>query len=255
MLYTRKYKYKYMKKELYRAFYDSSSRVFHNVNSFFAVVTIIAVVSISFETVSSLNRYSHIFATIEYVTVTLFLVEYIARVIAAKKPLAYIFSFFGIIDLLSIVPTFLGLANFSFLKTARFIRILRVFRILRLFRFTYDHFKDTQKVITDENDVHSKSFWLKVEMYIIIFTIAALLSASAIYFAEGERSSFANIPMALLWSTKVLLGGVYSQGVQTVMGEVVVIITRCVGLILFGLLVNIVGGALQKLLFGSKSKS
>ncbi len=239
-----------MKNALHKAFYKPESKYFSLVNDFFAIVTIIAILGIILETVERLSPYAKIFLIVEYITVFLFTCEYIARILAHKKPLSYIFSFFGFIDLVSILPTFFGFANLSFLKSTRILRMLRFFRLLRLVRIMYTSIRQNEGAFDEEENIHSKSFWLKIEIYIIVFTIAATFGASAMWFMEGNREEFANIPVALLWSTKVLLGGVASTSANTPWGEIIVIITRFIGLILFGLLVNIIGGILKKILFG-----
>ena len=90
----------------HKAFTDSSTRLFHYVNDFFALLTIISIVSVVLETVPSLQTYSQIFFIIEWVAVLLFTVEYVGRTIASKPIWKYPTSFFGYVDLVSIVPTF-----------------------------------------------------------------------------------------------------------------------------------------------------
>lgn len=240
-----------MQKFLRTIFHDRDSLAFKRANDFFAWMTVIAVGAVALETVEELSPYRGFFLLIEYAVVFIFTCEYLGRIVAASKPLKYMTSFFGIIDLLAILPTLVGLTNLSFLKSVRVLRMVRFLRLFRLLRILHDRIESQSlQKNDDEEDIHSESFWLKIEIYIVLFVMVALTSAAAIWLVEGSQETFKNIPLAAIWSTKILLGGVFSEGAQTVVGELIVITTRFLGLILFGLLINIVGGALKKILFG-----
>ncbi len=229
-------------------FNDVNSRYFLIVNDFFAILTIVSILAIVLETVDSLSKYSGIFLTIEFVTVFFFTLEYIGRIIAAKKPWSYIFSFFGLIDLISIVPTYIGIANLTFLKSARLLRMMRFLRMVRLTKLLR-----MKKAHSDiEEHGHDSLFSMTLQIYFLSMLSVILLSATLIWFFEGGRDVFANIPVSMIWSTKVLLGGVPQAMPNTISGEFVTIFTRFMGLILFSLLISIVGGSIKKLLLGSE---
>ncbi len=232
----------------YKAFNDVNSRTFVFVNDFFAILTIISVLVIVLETIQSFSVYADIFLYIEFGTVFFFSLEYIGRLIAAERPLKYAYSFFGLIDLIAIVPSFLGVINLTFLKSARLLRIMRFLRMVRLAKLVRMHKK--QEDI--ENHGHNELFSLTMQIYVVAFVSAMLFSATMIWFFESEYVEFSNIPYAMIWSSKVLLGGVSQTMPHTVAGEIVVIATRFMGLILFSLLISIVGGSVKKLLLGSK---
>lgn len=230
------------------AFNDINSRYFVPVNDFFAVLTIISILSIVLETVDALAKYQYFFLSIEYITVFFFTLEYIGRVIAAKRPWSYVFSFFGIIDLVAIVPTFLGIANFTFLKSVRLLRLLRFLRMVRLAKLL----RIQRKHEDIEKHGHDQLFSLTMQIYIVTLFTVILLSATLMWFVEGDRAVYANIPLAMIWSSKVLLGGVPQAMPQTVPGEVITILTRFMGLVLFSLLISIVGGSVTRLLLGAE---
>ncbi|PID52363.1 MAG: hypothetical protein CR972_02745 [Candidatus Moraniibacteriota bacterium] len=228
-------------------FNNINSRYFVPVNDFFAVLTIISIVAIVLETVEGFTKYEKIFLYIEYFTVFFFSLEYIGRVIAAKRSWSYICSFFGLIDLVAIIPTFLGIANFTFLKSVRLLRLLRFLRMVRLVKLLR-----IQKKHEDiEKNGHDQLFGVTMQIYIVTLFTMILISGTLIWFAEGDRAVYANIPLSMIWSSKVLLGGVPQAMPETIFGEGVVIITRFMGLILFSLLVSIVGGSVTRLLLGT----
>ena len=123
-------------KLLEKAFTDHQSPLYIEVNNFFALITLISVLFIALEAFGSLQRYAGLFNVVEWIVVALFSFEYICRIIAEKRKIKYIFSFYGLTDLIAVLPTYFGLANFSFLKIARITRILRFLRLTRLVKIT-----------------------------------------------------------------------------------------------------------------------
>ncbi len=230
------------------AFHNIHSSYFGPVNDIFAFLTIVSVCGLVLETVHGLAQCTAVFLFIEYVTAFFFACEYIARIIATKRPLRYMFSFFGIVDLLAIVPTFLGIANFTFLKSVRLLRILRFLRMIRLAKLL--RMKRTYEDI--EKHGHDHLFSLTMQIYLVTLFTVILLSATMMWFVEGDRAVFANIPVAMIWSSKVLLGGISQAMPETIFGEIVAVLTRFMGLVLFSLLISIVGGSVARLLFGTE---
>ena len=104
------------------------------------VLIVLSIAAVMVESVESYSvKYEPFLSFFEWSITAIFTVEYILRIISVKKPLKYIFSFYGLIDLVSLLPTYLGLFMFSesisSIKTIRTIRLLRVFRILKLIRY------------------------------------------------------------------------------------------------------------------------
>jgi len=237
-----------MQKTLHKIFYDTSSPAYVRVNDFLAFLTILSILGIVLETVDRLEQYRLVFLVIEYGTVFFFLLEYIGRIIAADVAWKYMTSFFGIIDLVAILPTLLGFGNFTFLKSARILRIVRFLRMVRLAKVA------RLKRHHDDQATHGLAsfFTLTTQIYFMTLLSAITIGGSLMWFLEGYRSVFANIPLAMIWSAKVLLGGTPQAVPDTVFGEFVVIALRFTGLVLFGLLINIIGGGVKRLLFGTK---
>lgn len=124
----------------HKAFYGTNTKLFNVVGDVLSIIIIISVLSIILEWISALSAYHYLFNVIEYVSVAIFTIEYLGRVIGAEKKKDYIFSFWGLIDLLAILPTFLQLANLTLLKLVRALRILRfarTFRLVELLKFEH----------------------------------------------------------------------------------------------------------------------
>lgn len=224
---------------LLRAFTKPQTKIFHIVQDFFAVLTIISIVALVLETVPELNGYAAIFIWIEWVAVLLFTVEYLCRLYVSKPTYKYPCSFFGVIDLVAIVPTFFGLGNFTFLKSARALRIIRLLRMMRLAKVSRAGF-------IDEDALSALS--LSVLIYVVTLLFALLVTGTAMYLVEPEAAAFASIPAGMWWSLKVFMSGIPVAEPTTQLGESLFVLTRFVGLLMLGVLVGVVGNVFRAVL-------
>ena len=232
------------KSELAKALRDPQSRWFYVTNDVLAFFTIISVVAIVLETVPALTKYQYIFDGIEYVVVVVFTVEYVTRWVVTKPGWRYPLSFLGIIDLLAILPTYLGLTNLTFLKTARVVRILSFLRMVRLAKLRHLSRRDPDEQLS--------VYRLNVALYFVSLAGATLLFGNLLYLVEAEAGTYASIPAAMLWTIETFLGGsvTATELPKTVLGEIIGILTRFSGLVLLGLLLTVIGSSVQKLIFG-----
>jgi voltage-gated potassium channel len=228
---------------LQKAFVDSNTKLYRRVSNFFAILTIISIVSLVLETVPSQASYHQIFLIIEWVAVIFFTLEYLGRLLISKPIRKYPLSFFGIVDLVAVLPTFFGLGNFTFLKSARALRIIRLLRMARLAK------------VARSGTVSNESMGILSFNVVIYFTIlltALLITGTAMYLVEPNIPALSSIPAGMWWSFKVYLSGVPVVAPQTVLGEVFFVITRFVGLLLLGLLIGVVGNIFRVLMLGEK---
>lgn len=146
------------------------------------------------------DSYGNYFSVFEIISIVIFSTEYIYRIGHAiykkgrKGAINYIFSFFGIIDLISILPFYLN----QFIQLdGRFLRILRLFRLTRIFKFGRD--STSLKVFT--RALFSVKSELTFTLFLSILTI--LFSASAIYYLENEAQpdKFSSITESIWWAT------------------------------------------------------
>ncbi len=157
-----------------------------------AILTSVLVVML--ESVQSLNiKYGQIFKIVEWVFTLLFTLEYIARIIALNKPIYYIKSFYGIIDLLSILPTFLSLlfVGAHALIVLRIMRLLRIFRVLKLVRF----FSEANKLFSA-----LQSSLPKITVFLLSVVCITLIVGTMMYIIEGGENGFTSIPRSIYWA-------------------------------------------------------
>lgn len=234
-----------MKDKIHKALNDHTTRVFARTQIFIALITVISIASIITETVDSLSRFHGWFLVIEWTSAILFSIEYVARIMTSERKLRYIFSFWGLIDLASIVPTFLSFANLTVLKSARILRLMRLLRIFRMTRIYVTSVQDDKKQKT-QGDVAR----INTVIYFLALFSSIVAFGSAMYVAEQHQPDYANIPLAMIQSAKIVLGGLGQTPATTLPGEIVILFSRLAGLALFGLLISVVGKGLNQLLFG-----
>jgi voltage-gated potassium channel len=125
-----------LKKKIRDVIFESETRYGKIFDVFLIVFILLSVFSIILESVSSFQvKYSHVFYVTEVFFTLIFTVEYFLRVYSSEKRLGYALSFFGIIDLLAVIPTWFAFffTGFKYLLVLRIVRLLRIFRIFKCY--------------------------------------------------------------------------------------------------------------------------
>lgn len=234
-------------------FYDPRAKRFMVVNDVLAFLTLLSIAVIILETVPAFGLLRPVFNGIEYVSVAVFTLEYLGRIIANRRPLRYLLSFFGLVDLLAIAPSYLHLGNLTALKSARMLRILRFLRMLRfakIARLRLDRLRD------QDLENNAALFAINLEIYVSATFTAVVMLGSLMYVFEQNHEGFSTIPMSMLWVFENILGGSISTHTpQTTAGLIVGLLARFAGLVLLGMLIHIVGVVANRVLLGAGPKT
>ena len=159
---------------------------------------ILSVAVVVLESVRSLRaEYSALFLRAEWALTILFTIEYILRLISVRRPVRYATSFFGIIDLMAIVPTYVSLLlpGAQSLIVIRMLRLLRVFRILKLTEYVSE-----ARVITTALRASAR----KISVFLLAVVSLVTIVGAAMYFIEGEKNGFTDIPTSIYWAIVTL---------------------------------------------------
>lgn len=144
------------------------------------------------------NRFSSLFYYLEWMFTILFTIEYFLRIYITKNPFKnYVFSFYGIIDFLAILPTYLSLvvSGTHFMMVIRIFRLLRVFRILKLGRYV------GATEVLKESMINSRH---KIAVFLEIIITIVVLMGSIMYIVEGPENGFTSIPRGIYWAIVTL---------------------------------------------------
>ncbi len=256
----------------------------------------VSCLSLALETVEPwATEYAHIFHIVELAAVAFFTVDYVANVYFAESRIKYIFSFWGLVDLISILPSYLMLLNLSALKGGKALRVVRVVRVLRVLKMV----KMAAQSLALGDVAKRNSIATNLRIYFIALFSVVMISSSLMYYTEGvlyspehvaegqaaldeklkveplpadappeaakflpvdpisgntigeDKRFFTSIPAAMWWSVVTLTTTGYGDMYPvTFWGRVIAGGTMFCGLVLFGLLMNIVGKTLMVALFG-----
>ncbi len=193
-------KYLKWKSRLHEIIYEADTKEGKLFDVVLLFVIIASIVVVMLESVLPIKlQYAYWLNIAEWTITILFSLEYIARVISINKPKEYIFSFYGIIDLLSTIPKYLSfflIGGGGALVALRSLRLLRVFRILKLHQFVgaSDNFIKALKV--------SKA---KILVFLSFVFIMSIILGTVMYLVEyNENSGFTSIPRSVYWSIVTL---------------------------------------------------
>ena len=159
-----------------------------------------SVLAVMLETVAPIEaKYGEILKVLEWVFTIYFTIEYVLRLVCVRRPWRYATSFFGIIDLLAILPTYLSLifAGTHYLAVIRALRLLRVFRIFKL-----AHFMNESTVILRA----LKASRAKITVFLVFILLVVMILGSVMYLIEGGETDtgFTSIPRSVYWAIVTL---------------------------------------------------
>ena len=172
-----------------------AGRAFDIVSMVLIVASVVAVVLESVGWVH--EHFGSVLRTTEWVLTVVFSLEYVARLLAVQRPLRYATSFFGVVDLLSVLPSYLSMLfpGAQALLVVRSLRLLRVFRVLKLARFLGE-----AQVIGTALRASSH----KIAVFLGTVLVIVLIMGALMYVVEGPEHGFTSIPRAIYWAIVTL---------------------------------------------------
>jgi len=163
------------------------------------VVAIVAsVLTVMLDSVPSLHdRWAVQFMLLEWGFTALFTAEYVLRVVCLRQPLRYARSFYGIVDLLAVLPTYLVLffPNIHVLVDVRIIRLLRIFRIFKLTAYVREFQTLTGAIAASAR---------KIQVFLSVVVMAVVVMGSVMYVVEGPENGFTSIPTSIYWAVTTM---------------------------------------------------
>lgn len=200
--------------KLYVIIYEADTRAGKLFDVVLLWLIVLSVVLVMLESVEDINaRYHALFNVAEWIITILFSIEYIARILIVRRPLSYIFSFYGLIDFLSTIPKYLSLllVGTQVLVVFRSLRLLRVFRILKLHQYV----GESQKLM------HAlRASRTKILVFLFAILIICVVLGTVMYLVEDRESGFTSIPKSVYWAIVTLTTVGYGDiAPQTIAGQ------------------------------------
>jgi voltage-gated potassium channel len=212
------------RKKIYAIIFGTNTKAGKTFDVILLWMIILSVTAVVLESVSTFrDAYHNAFISTEWFFTIVFTLEYLLRIYSAPRPFRYMTSFYGIIDLLAILPTYLGLFfdQTPFLLTFRALRLLRMFRVLKLGRYI------------KEAAILVKALQLSIHKIVVFFGAVlalVLILGSMIYLVEGEENGFTSIPQSIYWAiVTVTTVGYGDIAPSTVLGKMLASVAMLTG--------------------------
>ena len=187
-----------LKDELYEIVFEADTVKGKAFDVVLLVAIFMSILVVMLESVKGINKeYAETLYLIEWIITGFFTIEYFLRIWIVKKPTAYIFSFYGIIDFLSVIPSYLGLifGGMSGFIVIRALRLLRIFRILKLSRYV-----SASKILISA----LKASRVKISVFLYSVIMLVIIIGTLMYLIEGEEHGFTSIPRSIYWAIVTL---------------------------------------------------
>ncbi|GAB0155931.1 ion transporter [Chryseobacterium sp. Alg-005] len=182
------------KRFLYRVINRSDTRLGKLFDIVLLILILVSTLIVMMESVPILDKRFHFtFLILEWIISLLFTIEYSLRIAVVKNKKHYIFSFFGIIDFLSLVPFYLSLffPVTKYFLIFRMLRMLRIFRIFNLLDFMNDGYLILRAL---------KNSSRKIYIFLLFLIIFSVIVGSMMFMVEGGRPGFESIPQSIYWA-------------------------------------------------------
>jgi len=185
---------------------------------------LISVTTVVLDSVTALPvLYHRLFFVLEWVFTFIFTTEYLTRIYCSPHRLRYVKSFWGIVDLIAVLPSYLALflVGSNYLAVIRLVRVLRIFRILELFQYTTE-----MRTLT-----HSLAYSRKkMLIFCVAILVLMVIFGALMYSVEGAESGFTSIPKSIYWAIVTLTTVGYGDiSPQTPLGQVLSSIIMLIG--------------------------
>jgi len=183
---------------LYTIIFEADTRAGRRFDQWLIAIILASIAVVILDSVRSIGmRYDTLFEVLEWCFTIAFTLEYLARLLCVRHPLRYALSFFGLVDLLAIVPTYLALLvpEIHALIDVRVLRLLRVFRIFKLTAYVAEYQTLGRALSASRR---------KIMVFLSAVLMVVLIMGTVMYVVEGPDNGFTSIPTATYWAVTTM---------------------------------------------------
>ncbi len=212
------------RERLYSIIFHADTPAGKSFDTWLLVIILASLVVVMLDSMGNLHQNYRIWlGTLEWLFTAIFTVEYALRLYCSPKPLRYVFSFFGLIDLLAILPAILVLliGGGQYLMIVRVVRVLRVFRVLKLTHYL----RQANFLLTALRGSQQK-----IVVFFLCILILVTLFGTLMYVVEGPEHGFTSIPKGIYWAIVTLTTVGYGDiSPQTPLGQAIASLVMIAG--------------------------
>jgi voltage-gated potassium channel len=207
-----------LKRRLHEIIFEADTPAGRAFDVALLVLIVLSIVAVALESVEDVRaRIGGALIAIEWAVTVLFTIEYAMRLASVERPSVYARSFFGVVDLLAILPSYLGLVlpGAQSLIVIRVLRLLRVFRVLKLVRY-----------LTEEQILMNalRASRRKILVFVLGVLSICLIAGTLVYLVEGPERGFTSIPRGIYWAVVTLTTVGYGDlAPRTVVGQLLAV--------------------------------
>jgi voltage-gated potassium channel len=228
--------------KLHTVIYEADTRAGKLFDQLLLTAIAGSLIVVMLDTVESIHKpYGILLYRLEWFFTILFTIEYIGRIIAVKHPRKYIFSFYGMVDLLSIVPTYISifLPGSQYLMSVRALRLIRIFRVLKLTRYLGEA-AELRKALRMSRP--------KIIVFLVVVLTVTIINGTLMYLIEGPENGFTSIPKSIYWAIVTLTTVGYGDiSPNTPLGQIIASVIMILGYGIIAIPTGIVSSEIAKI--------
>jgi len=183
---------------LYAVIFESETRAGRMFDLLLIAVILFSVLVVVLDSVQPIRaQWGRVFSGFEWLFTIVFTIEYLARLACLKRPMRYARSFYGVIDLLALLPTYLAILmpGLSVLIDVRILRLLRVFRVFKMSRYAAEYRALVTALAASRR---------KIMVFVGFVLMLVLVFGTLMYVVEGPQHGFTSIPVAVYWAISTM---------------------------------------------------
>ena len=212
------------RQQLEKIIFDADTRAGKIYDIALLIVISASVVVAMLDSVSGIqSTRGPVLSILEWILTGLFTLDYLVRIYCVTQRINYALSFFGIIDLMSVIPTYLSIVipGSNYLATLRFLRVLRMFKVLKLSTYLNESLVLLQAV---------KASYRRIIVFLLFVLTIVVVLGSLMYTVEGEANGFTSIPRSIYWAIVTLTTVGYGDiSPQTPFGQAIAALIMILG--------------------------
>jgi len=230
-----------LREKIYHVIFGTDSKAGRRFDLLLIYAILLSVAAVMLDSVAAVNqRFGRELLFAEWLFTAIFTLEYVARIYSSPKPWRYVFSFYGVVDFLSILPTYLSLLfpEATYWMVVRLLRVLRIFRVLKLARYSAEASLLMRSLVQARH---------KIFVFFGVVLVLSVIFGSVMFLVEGAENGFTSIPRSIYWTIVTITTVGYGDITpQTVIGQFIATLAMLTGYSIIAIPTGILSAEISK---------